>query len=96
MEVSRRLGPLVGERFLMLSGDRGSLRWVGIVGDWHHLIERIEVNKYGVALVWVRGKKQIFRTPAFRIGHFQIVRYRSLIECLQSGGFWWSDDVVRN
>lgn len=66
------------------------------VGNWHHLIERIEVNKNGVASVWVSEKNHMFLTAAYRIGHFQIVRYKSLMGRLQSCGLWWSDDVARN
>lgn len=67
-----------------------------MMGDWHHLIERIEVNKHGVACVWVREKNHMFLTVACRIGRFQIVRYINLMARLQSAGLWWTDDLARN
>lgn len=66
------------------------------MGNWHHLIERIEVNRNGVASVWVREKNQMFLAAAYRIGSFRIVRYRTLMKRLQACGSWWSDDIIRN
>lgn len=63
--------------------------------DWHHMITRIEVNKFGIASVWLKEKGLLLFVPTVEFGGYSVVNYAALQRKLAARGIW-PDSLRRN
>ena len=68
----------------------------GFVRDWHEMITRIEVNKYGIASVWLKERGLLVFVPATDVGGYQVVAYAPLSRKLRSRGCGLPESLTRN
>lgn len=74
---------------------RGVLGGDAAVHDWHRMITRIEVNKFGIASVWLKEKGLLLFVPTVKLGGYSVVNYTALVSKLSARGVW-PDTLRRN
>lgn len=60
------------------------------------MITSIDVNRFGIASVWLKEQGLLLFVPTVAVGDYRVVCFDSLYTKLQRRGYWWPESLRRN